>query len=283
MSISARPKTRVNPRMRSAKTRSKAGQLEPIILDLEPFFDEVVKRAGGYRVDALIPQNRLFDNADYYFESEGIFAELKVLQHDPDEDERLRLRLITVYQDFARGGKVSPISPTQRFARSELLPMEAQLKLLQPLKRRLQSPVKKAAKQLKETKQAFNREKDIGLLILVNEGSALFRPSTVFYLLHHLFCGGYSSIDHIIYCSVNVPASVPNIPDGARIWFPASVQHRKKIPDPFRQLLQSCWANVLEHKLGFKLPIIHCDGEPTLIDEVVFDKTELRGRSKRGG
>ena len=125
------------------------------------------------------------------------------------------------------------LSPKQRFARSGLLLMDAQLELLRPLKRRLQSPVKKAAKQLKETKRAFKRENDFGLLILVNEGSALFRPSWVFYFLHHLFRGGYTSIDQILYCSVNVPASVPGIPDGARIWLPATVEGRRKISDSF--------------------------------------------------
>ena len=35
-------------------------------LDVEPFFDEVIMRAGGYRVDSLVPANRTFENADYY-------------------------------------------------------------------------------------------------------------------------------------------------------------------------------------------------------------------------
>jgi hypothetical protein len=241
-------------------------------LDVEPFFDEVIKRAGGYRVDSLVPANRTFENADYYFESEGVFAELKVLQYDAHEDERLKARLAKVYKDFAKAGKVPPLLPKQRFARSELLPMDVQLDLLRPLKRRLQSPVKKAAKQLKETKRAFNRENDFGLLILVNEGSALFRPSWVFYFLHHLFRGGYTSIDQILYCSVNVPASVPGNPDGARIWLSATVMGRKKIPDSFLQLLQSCWGDTFEQKLGFRLPVVKFNNDPSVLDDVVFDK-----------
>src|SRR5258705_13611821 len=126
-------------------------------LDVERFFDEVINRAGGYRVDSLIPQNRTFENADYYFESEGVFAELKVLQHDPGEDDRVRERLIPLYKEYAKAGRVPPVSSIKRFARSALLPLEAQWQLLQPLKRRLQTPVKTAAKQLKETKKAFNR------------------------------------------------------------------------------------------------------------------------------
>ncbi len=252
-------------------------------LEVEPFFDEVIKRAGGYRVDSLVPQNRTFENADYYFESEGVFAELKVLQYDAQEDKRLKARLVKVYTDFANAGKVPPLSPKQRFARSELLPVDTQLELLRPLKRRLQSPVKKAAKQLKETKRAFNRENDFGLLILVNEGSALFRPSWVFNFLHHLFRGGYASIDHILYCSVNVPASVPGIPDGARVWLPATVEGRKKIPDSFLQLLQSCWGDTLEQKLGIRIPLVKFNNDPNVLDEVVFDKLSPRRRPTMGG
>jgi hypothetical protein len=154
--------------------------------------------------------------------------------------------------------------------------MDAQLELLRPLKRRLQSPVKKAAKQLKETKRAFKRENDFGLLILVNEGSALFRPSWVFYFLHHLFRGGYTSIDQILYCSVNVPASVPGIPDGARIWLPATVEGRRKISDSFLQLLQSCWRDTLKQKLGFRFPLLKFNNNPKVLDDVVFDKLDPR-------
>ena len=159
--------------------------------DVEQFFDEVVKRAGGYRVDSLIPANPSFENADYYFETDGVFGELKILQYDRDEDERFKARLIKVYTELARAGKVPPISRTHRFAESKLLPIEVQRKLLQPLKRRLQGPVKKASHQLKETKGVFNRDKDAGLLILVNEGSALYRPTAIFYFLCHLVRGEY--------------------------------------------------------------------------------------------
>jgi hypothetical protein len=95
-------------------------------------------------VDSLIPHNRTFDNADYYFESEGVFAELKVLQYDSEEDKRLRAPLVKVYKDFATAGKVPPLSPKQRFAHSELLPTEAQWKLLQPLKRKTSNSGKKS-------------------------------------------------------------------------------------------------------------------------------------------
>jgi hypothetical protein len=247
-------------------------------LDVEQFFDEVVKRAGGYRVDSLVPGNRSFENADYYFESEGVFGELKTLQYDRDEDERLKARLVKVYKEFAPAGQVPPVTPKQRFAHSNLLPIEAQLELLRPLKRRLQTPVKKAARQLKETKQAFNREKDAGLLFLVNEGSALFRPATIFYFLHHLFRGAYSSIDHIVYCSVNVPANIPNIDGGARVWFTATVEGRQKIAPTFLQLLQSCWTALLEEKLKIKMPILKFDGAPNIVDDVVFDKIDPRVR-----
>jgi hypothetical protein len=249
-------------------------------LDVEPFFDEVIARAGGYRVDTLIPRHRTFDNADYYFESEGVFAELKVLESDPQEDKRLSAHLGKLYKEYADAGRVPPLSRTQRFARSELLPIEAQWRLLQPLKRRLQVPVKKAAKQLKETKEAFKRINDVGLLILVNEGSALFQPTWVFYFLHHLFRGGYSGIDHVVYCSVNVPASVPDIPDGARVWLSAAVEGRKSIPDRFVQLLSSCWRAALEQKLGISLPLINFNNDSNVLDEVVFDKLNPRGHRK---
>ena len=81
--------------------------------DVEPFFDEVVKRAGGYRVDCLLPKNPEFENADYYFETHGVFGELKILEYDRDEDERIKTRLVKVYNEFARAGKVPPLSSSR--------------------------------------------------------------------------------------------------------------------------------------------------------------------------
>jgi hypothetical protein len=267
--------------MKADKWKGGSALLSIQYLDVELFFDEVVRCAGGYRVDSLVPENRTFENADYYFESEGVFGELKTLRYDQEEDERVKARLVKVYKDFARAGKVPPISAKQRFAHSNLLPIETQLELLRPLKRRLQTPVKKAARQLKETKRAFNREKDAGLLILVNEGSALFRPTTIFYFLHHLFRGAYSSIDHIVYCSVNVPANIPSIDGGARVWFQATIEGRQKISPNFLQLLQSCWAALLEEKLKIKMPLIKFDGPSKIVDDVVFEKIDPRVRRGR--
>jgi hypothetical protein len=251
-------------------------------LDVEQFFDEVVRRAGGYRVDSLIPANPSFENADYYFETDGVFGELKILQFDRDEDERLKARLFKVYREFARAGKVPPISRTQRFIESRLLPVEAQRELLKPLKRRLQGPVRKAAHQLLETKRVFNKERDAGLLILVNEGSALYRPSAIFYFLCHLIRGKFcTGIDHIVYCSVNVSATVPGIDGQGHVWFTANVNSRKTIETEFLKLLECCWMNVLEGKLNIKMPRLKLDSDYTAVDGVVFNKIDPRKGSQR--
>ena len=50
----------------------------------------------------------------------------------------------------------------------------------------------------------------------------------------------------------------------------------------FIQLLESCWRSTLEYRLGFKLPAIYCDSEPTVLDEVVFDKGDPRVRRTPG-
>jgi hypothetical protein len=83
-----------------------------------------------------------------------------------------------------------------------------------------------------------------------------------------------------VYCSVNVPASVPDIPDGARVWLSAAVEGRKNIPDRFVQLLSSCWRAALEQKLGISLPLINFNNDSNVLDEVVFDKLNPRGHRK---
>ena len=138
-------------------------------LDVEPFFDEVIMRAGGYRVDSLVPANRTFENATTRIE--GVFAELKVLQYDAHEDERLKTRLAKVYMDFAKTGKVhSLLSPNE-----EDLPAPAcylwtpNWRYVRPLKRKIDfnRPLKKAAKQLERKlngPSGRKRENDFGLL-----------------------------------------------------------------------------------------------------------------------
>jgi hypothetical protein len=70
---------------------------------------------------------------------------------------------------------------------------------------------------------------------------------------------------------------------GARVWFTASVGDRKKVPDSFLKLLQSCWRNTLEQKSGFKIPALRFDSDPKVVDQVVFYKVDFRGRRDRGG
>lgn len=73
---------------------------------IEGTIDEVVRLASGQRVDTLLPANfQQSKNADYFFPTENVIAELKSLQQESfDLDYRQKMNEMT--QDWMRSGLI---------------------------------------------------------------------------------------------------------------------------------------------------------------------------------
>ena len=142
--------------------------------------------------------------------------------------------------------------------------------MMLPFKRKFEGRVKKAARQIKETKARLCAPEARGLLILVNEASTFLRPDLAFYFLHHILKGQYSSIDHVIYCSINMLVNTPDVQDGARFWANGVVEGRREIPDEFVGRLFDAFRQVVDDQTG--VPGVPVSLEPSDVDTLAFVK-----------
>lgn len=218
-------------------------------LPVEPAFDQIVEAVGGVRVDSLFSFQIDWENADYFIREAGVVAELKEIKVDLNEDAALRIRLGDILHKHA-GQEGVPLVFGTRKVRIDLLPDECRREIVLPFKRKLEVCVKKAARQIKETKARLNVPHARGLLILVNDASTFLRPDLAFFFLHHILNGQYSSIDQVVYCSINMLVEAPCVPDGARFWANGIINGRNSIEDSFMKALYEAYQNVIDAQTG---------------------------------
>jgi hypothetical protein len=238
-------------------------------IPVEPAFDRIVEMVGGCRVDSLFPPGIDWDDADYYFSNAGVVAELKEIVVDLNEDANLPRRLGDVLHRHA-GRKDVPIIFGSRKVQIDTLPDDCRHELMDLFKRKLEGCVKKAAKQIKETKTHMNMPDARGLLILVNEASTFLRPDIAFYLLHHILNGQNSSIDGVVYCSINMLIDAPEERNSARFWSNVMVQNRRDIPASFMSRLSNAFFHVIDAQTGVPSEKIFAD--PDLLGTLTFKK-----------
>ena len=220
-------------------------------LPVEPLFDRVVERVGGCRVDSLFDEELAWENADYYFEQHGVVAELKEIATDQNDDVALQRKLGQILQRH-KGKPSVPLVYGTAPVRIDLLPEETRREMILPFKRRLEDRVKKAARQIKATRIGLGVPSARGLLLLVNDASTFFTPEVTFHLLDHILRRQHTSIDQVVYCSVNMLVATPGAgaTEGSRFWANAVVDDRNEIPLGFMQALSRAFVAVADEQTG---------------------------------
>jgi hypothetical protein len=247
----------------------------------EEIFDRIVCSVGGQRVDTLLQEHPDWNNADYLLDDGLVVAELKELQKDFINDERTQKRLSDIHSDWVQRGLIEPAYDLLKIQTDQLPPV-CQEEFFQIFKRKLEAPISKAAKQIKETKERLGKPESRGLLILVNEGNTILTPNVIAFLLSRILKGQHSSIDQVLFCSVNLPMTGPNIPDQARFWIPFSVHDRPKVDEGLLERLQIAWCQVMDQAIGFgPQPVIDANANQNSLDSYAYkvDGLDFAGSS----
>jgi len=214
-----------------------------LVLDVEQSWDELVDSQGGERVDKYVGKSPAFDNADYFFRDDKIVIELKEIQTEfankPAFREKFSLltrRLIEREPDFFPFRNPLPEWFVQEYIRIFRPPLSRTLK--------------KANKQIRETKCHFGIETPTGIAVFANDGLVSLGPEEVLSLASNILINSYSSIDCFIYLTVNRYVGVRGSNEPKCIWAPVySDRVQDKIYD-FVNLLGEKWIDYLEKKLG---------------------------------
>jgi len=238
--------------------------------------DQAVRAAGGQRVTKLVDVNPSFDNADYVFPEDNIVAELKSLKNDFLSDPAVGVKMHELYNRWLDEGKEVPVIYGEGVLRTDQLPIECARELIGIFKGKLESAVlRKANRQIRETKENLNHPEAMGLLLILNEGNFAFDPAMVAHVLFHSLGSKFSSIEHLILFSANLrvqTASSARAPLFASIRF----SNRRQPTREFLTRLGSRWVEVLAAATGEKLlPFTFGERSPEEIDRFRFVHGDL--------
>jgi len=221
------------------------GPHEPI--PVEETWREFVRTAGGQVVEDLVPEPRTFQNADFLFPALSVVAELKEVETEFEKSEAFKSGFHSLMERLVEE------DPTWRpalFGGSGKFPNWFTPELIRLLRPPISRILKKANRQLRETKDHFKIQSCSGILIMVNDGFTSLEPHFVRSLACSLLVNSYSSIDCFLYVTVNryveiVGSDVPRL-----VWFPSYSNRASESLVSFIDDLGRSWFQFLEAKIG---------------------------------
>lgn len=221
---------------------------EPTFINVEQEFDNFVNSfRSGKRVSDIIqsiPPGCL--NADYFFESDDVIAELKCLESDPTDGTAFAKRVAKAYSHFGYSGS----DAMGYLFRGEEMPENVAKRLRNQAKRPIVKALEKANKQIRSTKILLERPRAWGLALIANDNNFGISPA---YALEILSNGALNikdrHIDGIVYFTPNVYHNSGE--DIARqYWIPVYEAGREEFSDLFVNDLGRAWLDHLEKVRG---------------------------------
>lgn len=172
----------------------------------EPHWQEFVKRTRGELVAPLITRQNV-QNADFLFRHDRVVIELKVLETEFLDAPSVVSKIEAAFDRNPNGDPNDLTAPLGR-------------ELLKILRAPLQRIIKKANRQIRETKQELGLVGWSGIIVMVNDGFRALAPDLVMRLCSDILAGdSYSSADAFIY-QTNHYIEVPGNPYALLLWAP---------------------------------------------------------------
>lgn len=209
---------------------------------------EFVRSAGGEVVEDLLPEPRTFENADFLFRDVPMVVELKEVETEFGRSASVR--------DGFRAliGRLMEEDPNWRPNTGDYPKwfLSEFVRLFRPPISRV---LKKANRQIRETKAHFEISAPTGMLVFVNDGFTQLEPHFVRALAGDLLANSYSSIDCFLYMTVNryVEVAGSNVP--RLLWAPLYSERATDSLVQFVDDLGRKWFEYLETTIGpFSIP-----------------------------
>jgi hypothetical protein len=212
-------------------------------VDIDIEFAKCVKKIDGQVLDEILIQPN-FKNADYWFPKYGTVAELKRLDENLAAKKDFKEKTSALYSSWVKRGLMPGLSGVIQLDLSQI-PRICANEYIEIVKRRIESSiVKKANKQIRETKQHFGSTAEKGLLIIANDGNPMIKLDFMAHLLARILKKQHKSINSIIYFSANLDVNVPApaLQETKNFfWIDGVLEDREPAPKELREELQSAW------------------------------------------
>ena len=211
-------------------------------IDVEPEFDECVSSIGGQRVAEIVGHSPNFRNADYIFADDVVVAELKCLEEDKGRDEALKEKVHRLYNQYFDTGKTDLIIYGEVEINANDVSEDFGRDIMELYRRPIQRVIKTANKQIRQTKIHLNLNEYYGVLLLVNDGHELLSPAQVHWIIANTFKrNSYSSIDLVIFFTVNLLAYHESFQDDLLVWSEWGRADHEMCSEEFLTKLRTAW------------------------------------------
>lgn len=185
--------------------------------EIDRCFEQAVTTLGGQLIsDLLETKSPEFNNADFLFRKWNTVSELKVLQNDPDECDAIKKKEQALLQKWMDEERLSYFGNTIEIER---LPKDMQWDLTALRSENVKRVMKKANKQIRDTKKKLKLPEAQGHIVIVNDGvpwlDAFSFPFAAYQATHG---GDFSNINGISLVTVNFSTSLRNIPTKLKLW-----------------------------------------------------------------
>ncbi|MBD2655434.1 hypothetical protein H6G45_18525 [Synechocystis sp. FACHB-383] len=217
--------------------------LQKPALPTEKIFDRFVQNIEGQKISNIISEAPSFQNADYVFRNGNVIAELKTLQTDFGVTNSFKDKHIKLLQNYISDNRM----PFSAIFHNTERPKEYSKDLLRLFRPPLCRILKKANKQIKETKKELSLENNSGIILLVNDGFISLEPRFIISIICEILSHSYSSIDAFVYLTLNHYVDIPGNHYANLLWIPAYSQRASNSLVDFVNKLGSQWFNFLAY------------------------------------
>lgn len=224
-------------------------------LEIEGELTQAIQLIGGVRASSIVGNTPIFENADFLFQESCVIAELKCLDEDKIEDERIIGKASQLYLKELRAGKAPVIAYGTNILTTEGFSKEYWQKIGDLYRIPIERVVRKADRQIQKTKQAISRQDDRGLLIIANNNHTALSPWHAKHLLEGIFQQPiYTNINNAIYFTANLTASIPGSGQDFDCWIEFKRDFVPSIDQNFLNDLRTAWYKHLATLRGLPEP-----------------------------
>jgi hypothetical protein len=224
-------------------------------IPVEQTFNELVREHGGaiildeyYKEKTGKPPE--FPNADYIFHSEKVVAELKCLMDDNSDSPNNQDKINAALDRFYSAGKIK--SKVIDEAAWPNLPKELQNEIYSITTRSIRARVKKANRQIRETKAKLGLDSYSGVLFIANDGLISMPPAAFIHATINCIKSDGENISCFVFFTVNVFAVVKGNSVPAVFWMPMQMEKPEKVDNKFTRRIGKAWQIMIKKKLGIE-------------------------------
>ena len=218
-----------------------------IPIDVEKTFDEFIQSVKGSKVSEIISKSPQFENADYIFPDKNIVIELKQLETEFSETDSFYDKLHQLHEKLM---KKDPQWKPLLLGGNGKYPQWFILEFYRIYRIPLSRIIKKANRQIKQTKQHFSINQPRGILLFVNDSLTSIGPDYIISLAGNILLNSYSSIDCFIYLTVNRYVEVLGSDLANLVWIPVYSEKAEEFLVESVNTLGREWFDFLEKRIG---------------------------------